>query len=216
MMDSMAKYLIGIMLLAGAIVALPQTAAAGEAVGLVTKVSGTVTPAVKAFEELYAGSSLELAGSNSIEFLHYPSCESITVKGGKLFLSDQNYNSRDGVIQREKRRCPRTLRLKGDARVAGVVMRSGLSVLLLAAQPSLILTGSKRKRVTGLRFLLGNQLLLAARVEGPRYEWPKDKAALAAGNRYHLEVVALHTVLRKIPFKIDKEKRTPIVIIAID
>jgi hypothetical protein len=202
--------------LVGAIVALPPTASAGEAVGLVTKVSGTVTPAVGAFEEVYAGSTLELAGHSSIEILHYPSCESITVKGGKLFLSAQSYNSRDGVIQREKRRCPRTLRLKGDARVAGVVMRSGLSTLTLAAKPSLVLTGKNRKKVTGLRFQLGNQLLLAARVEGPRYDWPKDKAALAAGKTYHLEVMALHTVLRKIPFKIDKAKRTPIVIIAID
>lgn len=212
----MVKHLIGILLLLGVAVVAPRPASAAEAVGLVTKVSGTVRPAVNAFEEIHAGATLELPGKSSIEFLHYPSCESITVKGGKLYLTARSYNSRKGVITREKRRCPRTLRIKGDARVAGIVMRTGSPKLTLAAKPSLILTGSKRKLVTGIRFRLGNQLLLAARVEGPRYAWPEGKAALAAGSVYHLEVMSLTSVLRKISFKIDKGKQTPAVIIAID
>jgi hypothetical protein len=188
---------------------------ADEAVGLVTRVNGQISPSIDAFEEVHAGSSLVLTGA-SIEFLHYPSCESITVKGGKLFFSAQSYNSRDGLVTREKRRCPRTLRLKGDARVAGVVMRAGLTKLSMAAKPSLVLTGANRKKVTGLRFSLGGQLLLAARVEGPHFDWPEGKAALKANITYHVELMDLQTVVRKIPFKVERNGRTPTVIIAID
>ena len=115
----MMKYLCGLILLASLVVMSPHAASAAEAVGLVTKVSGTVEPTINAFEEIHAGVTLELSGESSIEFLHYPSCESITVKGGKLFLTARSYNSRGGVITREKRRCPRTLRLKSGASVAG-------------------------------------------------------------------------------------------------
>jgi hypothetical protein len=186
-----------------------------EAVGLVTKVTGKTSPEINPFDEIFAGSTIVLT-AGSIEFLHYPTCESITVQGGKLYLTTQSYNARDSLVTREKRRCPSTLRIRGDARVGGIVMRSGLAKLALAAKPSLYLTGKNRKMVTGLRFHLGNQLLLAARVDGPRFDWPENKAPLRAGNTYHLELMELTTVVRRIPFKVAKGQRVPAVIVAID
>ena len=64
--------------------------------------------------------------------------------------------------------------------------------------------------------IAGNQLLLAARVEGPEFSWPEDRAPLKPGQTYHLEVMELQTVIKKIAFRVVDDGQQPTVIIALD
>lgn len=178
---------------AGALVLFASAAAAaGSPVALAVEVRGETEPVLELFSEIMSGDSFQLADDAKIEFLHYLTCQSIIVEGGKVSFSDQNFTVRRGRIVDVKRsKCPQATTLAADGVASGVVMRSGdvKGRLKLGLTPAFVVVGTKADRVVGVRLFKGDRPVFEGPLEGARFRWPEGRAALEKGEDYRIDLV---------------------------
>lgn len=159
------------------------------AVALATEVSGETEPAIEPFTEIEAGTSLELGEATQIEFVRYTTCETVTVIGGRITFTEQQFLVQRGKIVDVKRgRCPEVAEPKADSNIGGVLLRGG-SELKLTAAPRFAFVGAKRSAYDRLRVLRGGTVMLEAPIAGHRYSWPEDAEPLVPAEDYALEVL---------------------------
>lgn len=102
-------------------------AAAQDGAALVLETSGAAVPAVKPYAEIRAGTAVTLAGDARLVLLHYRTCRTVTLVGGRISVGADTYAVVGGATVRETQgRCPRPVTLKADGEVVvgGVVTRS--------------------------------------------------------------------------------------------
>lgn len=188
-------------------------AAPGEAVALALEVRGATEPALEPFSELAAGQSLRLLGEAEVEFLHYPSCETVVAKGGTLAFSERRYTVRGGRIADLRRsKCPTTVSLAGDAQIGGVVLRGspGPRVLSLPTRPGFVLVGAARSGYTKVRIRNGGQTVFEGAVAGNRFVWPAGRPPLDADRNYTLELLSdTGGETRAFAFRVEQRRGEP-------
>ena len=178
--------------MAGALVLVASAAAAGSPVALTVDVDGDTEPVLELFSEIMSGDSFQLADDAKIEFLHYLTCQSIIVEGGKVSFSDQNFAVRRGrVVDVKRSKCPQATTLAADGVASGVVMRSGdvKGRLKLGLAPAFVVVGAKADRVVGVRLFKGDRPVFEGPLEGARFRWPEGRAALEKGEDYRVDLV---------------------------
>lgn len=167
-------------------------AAPGRAapVALATEVSGETVPPIEPFTEIEPGTSLELGETTQIEFMRYTSCETVTVVGGRITFTEQQFLVQRGKIVDVKRsRCPEVAQPKADSNLGGVLLRGGNADLKLMAAPRLAFVGAGRAAYDRLRVLKGKTVILEAPIAGHQFTWPADAAALTPADDYTLELL---------------------------
>ncbi|HEY6219285.1 MAG TPA: hypothetical protein VIV65_04450, partial [Gemmatimonadaceae bacterium] len=82
-----------VVVLAGALLLVAASALAQGSAGtaLIVDVSGQTTPALKPFTELPAGTTVALAPGAKLGFVHYETCRTVTVTGGRVVIGAKGY-----------------------------------------------------------------------------------------------------------------------------
>jgi hypothetical protein len=189
-------------------------------VALALDVRGATEPTHEPFSEFAAGQSLTLKEGAEVEFLHYPTCEIVVVKGGDLAFSEQRYTARGGkVIDVKRSKCPKTVALDGETQIGGVVLRSipGPQVLSLATRPGFVAAGAKRHAYKQVRVRREGQILFEGPLTGNRFEWPEGRPPLDPNGNYTLELVAASGEARSFAFRAEERRgEVPLTVVRLD
>jgi hypothetical protein len=190
-----------------AAVALSGVSRAAEPVALVLELDGAMEPPVEPFSELAPGETIRLSDGATLAFLHYPSCAEVTVRGGRLVLSEQRYTLQGGkIVSVDRARCPKTVVLTENRQVGGVLLRGGGGPSL-STRPEFVIAGQGAGDVARVRVRDGDTVLAEAAVAGKWFEWPEGAAELAAKKGYKAELLdASGAVLKTLEFEA-KSKR---------
>ncbi|MBM3490700.1 MAG: hypothetical protein FJX68_09650 [Alphaproteobacteria bacterium] len=181
--------------LAALLLAHGAVAAGKSPVALVTVVHGNMSPPLEAFSEVAAGDAIDLGADGRVEFNHYPKCETVIVKGGRLSFSEQGYTVQRGqIVDAKKTKCAQPVDVQGTTGVGGGligggVVRSAGAVLKLRDKPGFVLLGAARADYKSLRILKDNAVLAEGPVQQNRFSFPAQAAALPPGKDYVVELV---------------------------
>ncbi|NKB55984.1 MAG: hypothetical protein GKS00_06580 [Alphaproteobacteria bacterium] len=179
-----------IKVLACLLVFVAAEAHAGKPAALALDVSGPTTPAVEPFSELETKAPIVLDAETTIEFLHYKSCQAVTVKGGRLNFTEQRYLYKGGKIVSTKRaECPKSVALSGASQIGGVVLRSaggGKSALKVTTRPSFVLVGPKADGFMTIRISQKSKLIVEAKLASRVFHYPKTAPTLEKGQSYEV------------------------------
>jgi hypothetical protein len=165
-------------------------AKAGKPAALALDVSGPTAPAIEPFSELETKSPIELAPDTTIEFLHYATCQAVTVRGGRLNFTSQRYLFKGGKILDTKRaECPKKVALSGASQIGGVVLRGRKNPnapLKVTTRPSFVLVGAKARGFTKIQILQNSDLVLEAMLTGRVFHFPESAPTLEKGQSYEV------------------------------
>ena len=79
-------------------IASPASAWADEQMrALVTDVTGDVSPEIYAFDEVPAGTVIDLGTGGELSLTFYPTCSDVTLRGGKVTIGDDTISTSDGT-----------------------------------------------------------------------------------------------------------------------
>jgi hypothetical protein len=167
--------------------ALAQAPAAP--VALVVEVSGATTPALAAYREIRAGTTVTLAPASRLVVLHYDSCRTVTVVGGHVSFGAEAVPVIKGASAHSDERAPCPRRFAPSGTTAATVFRSvapgpgpATPALTLSLTPGFVLVGPRAGDFEGVRILRGGEEIVAGRLDGPRFLWPVEVPPLAAGD----------------------------------
>jgi hypothetical protein len=175
--------IMGVTALAGGI---PPAAAHNPAVALVLEVDGPVTPALRPYREILAGTTVSLTNEGRLVFLNYANCRTLTVVGGSVTFTSGPMPILKGAATRADVRgqCPRKFSATGSD--AAVTMRDpsvnpSVTAVDTSTTPQFVLVGRRAEEFADIRITSGDRLLLARPLTGPRFLWPPGVPALAPG-----------------------------------
>ncbi|MBT5109641.1 MAG: hypothetical protein HOM25_13250 [Rhodospirillaceae bacterium] len=168
-------------------------AAGGTPAALALDVDGATTPPIEPFTELGRGQKVQLEPGTMMEFMHYATCQSVTIKGGRLSFSGQRYFLKGGkIVKTQRAECPKSVALKGASQIGGVVLRSskGASTLRVSSKPSFVLIGEQAAHYKSIRVNQGDKTLLEGEIHGRVFHWPDGAPALEKGKSYAVTLVS--------------------------
>jgi hypothetical protein len=171
--------IMGVTALAGGI---PPAAAHQPAVALVLEVDGPVTPALRPYREILAGTTVSLTNEGRLVFLNYANCRTLTVVGGSVTFTSGPMPILKGAATRADVRgqCPRKFSATGTD--AAITMRGPSAAPVdMSTTPQFVLVGRRAEEFADIRITSGDRLLLARPLTGPRFSWPPGVPALAPG-----------------------------------
>lgn len=159
---------------------------------LVLEKSGATVPEVQPYSEIPSGATISLRDNARIVFVHYRQCQTVIVVGGTIKFGAETYAISGGKKESEKRTpCPKVVALKAGAETAGVLVRSGLTGVMLnfAPRPAFILVGKRADDFPSVRVIKDKKVLVEAPVQGRTFRWPSDAIPLPVETNYDLELV---------------------------
>ena len=169
---------------------IPSGADAQNASALVLEKSGATTPDVQPYSEIAVGATLSLQSGARLVFLHYQTCRTVTIVGGKVAFEAYTYTITGGSKPQEVRTpCPPTVRLRGQGEVAGTLMRSIVPGVRLSISPTFVLVGDRADDFAAVRVSQAGATLLEAPLAGRGFRWPTGAAPLVANADYELVLV---------------------------
>jgi len=172
----------------------------GPARALVYEAEGKIVPPVSAYEELEAGTVLELAPSAIIEALHYESCETLRAEGGQFRVGEKRFQLSGGrILDLKRASCPPRLQISGKKRMAGLLLRNigpglGSGRQPLRPRPQLRIAGPGRPELQEIRISTATQPATRLEMDGDLARWPTMNAALQPGSDCLIHVIGKHDV----------------------
>src|SRR5438132_2061130 len=115
---------------------------------LVVEVSGQTTPAVKPFSEIPANTTIALAPGAKLGFVHYETCRTVSVTGGKVTIGAKGYQAIGGTVSETRTPCPRSVKVQGGGETAGLVLRGVPQQVALATRPSFVIVGARADEIS--------------------------------------------------------------------
>lgn len=164
-------------------------AAAGKPAALALDVSGPTTPPIEPFSELETKVPIELGAETTIEFLHYATCQAVTVQGGRLNFTSQRYLFKGGKILDTKRaECPKSVALGGASQIGGVVLRGGpgSKAVRVTTRPSFVLVGDDADGYSRIAISHNGKTVLEADLHGRVFFYPETAPTLEKGKSYQV------------------------------
>ena len=157
-----------------------EASAAGKPAALALDVSGPTTPPIEPFTELDTKTPIELGADTKIEFLHYATCQAITVQGGRLNFTSQRYLYKGGKILETKRAdCPKSVALGGASQIGGVVLRSpGSKTVRVTTRPSFVLVGDDADGYSKIAISHAGKTVLESELQGRVFFYPETAPTL--------------------------------------
>ena len=173
-------------------IASPASAWADEQMrALVTDVTGDVSPEIYAFDEVPAGTVIDLGTGGELSLTFYPTCSDVTLRGGKVTIGDEAISTGDGteLLSQTKGDCPGAVKLaESDIINAAVISRSRGKSLTPRLNPRPVFGVSGDDAASYDRVLIrdGRRTLAEVSLTGRKGEWPADAPALENGRTYAL------------------------------
>jgi hypothetical protein len=181
------------------LLAAPASAVPQPRSALVLEKSGTVTPDVKPFSEIKAGTIVALGAGSRLKFLHYPTCTTVVVSKGSVRFGEKDYEVVGGKPDSAKTAsCPRRVALKEVGEAGAGNLRSmdeklgagtGQAPLTFPPKPEFVLVGEHADDYATLRIVAGGQQILDAPFTGPKFEWPKNAPPLKKNASYEFTLL---------------------------
>lgn len=162
-------------------------AAKGAPAALALDVDGSTVPPVEPFTELERNQIIQLDPGATMGFMHYATCQSVTVKGGRLSFSKQRYFLKGGkIVNAQRAECPKRVAFKGASQIGGAILRSSnvASALRISTKPSFVFVGNQDAKFKSIRVNQGAKTLLEGAIRGPVFHWPDGASALESGKSY--------------------------------
>jgi hypothetical protein len=183
-------FLAALLLVAGQAQATP--------VALATDVSGEMSPPVEPWSEIPAGTAVVLADDAEMVFLHYWTCESVTVRGGRLSFTSERYTLQGGrILDARRTPCPRAIVLSESGELGGMVLRGSAQSAAQVAQaypvsdaPSFVLAGRKAGDFARIRVAQGEVAVLDEPIRDRSFHWPEGVPRLHGGETYAVTLEA--------------------------
>jgi len=184
---------------------------AAQPVALITEVTGKVTPALDAFTEVEAGSSIDLGTDGRLEFLHYPTCQKVIAEGGKLSLTAENFRvSKGKIVDISKAECPQRVQLASNeagAGIAGVVLRGApKGPLKVSQRPRFLLLGAAAGQFKSLEVMNAGKSVLVMPLNGAPLIWPEAGEPLQPSGDYVAVLTGADSSVRRLPLQVTNQK----------
>lgn len=173
-------------ILAGVLCAGSALAAGAKPVGLVLSYTGAA-PALAPYTELMAESEFDL-GSDTVSFVHYGTCKSVEVKGGKLKVGTDHYQAEGASKELGKDQCPEQVAVVARGVSGGVLLRSAPSPEI-PPRLECVLAGNKRKAFAAVQVMDGSGVLLQIPLTGERIALPANVPPLHLNRTYKLNFI---------------------------
>jgi len=125
-----------------ALSALPTLANAASVVGIVEDISGVSGTKLAAASEITSGTQIALGTSGSLTFVHYLSCNEVSVTGGTATITATDYNVVGGTLTETKLACPERVPVQSSTSVAGGLVMRGPVTNPVGTSPKVMLSGS--------------------------------------------------------------------------
>lgn len=193
------------------------TATAAEPPGaLITDYSGKASPVLSVYSELPEGMDFKLGAADSITLLHYGSCRSVTVTGGKIHVGAQKLEVAGGkAVEAPGDNCPRKITI-ATAGVGGGVLMRGMSMATLPSDMNCVVIGTRRAEVARVEIADKDGQVALFPVTAGRTAALSDTPALVKKD-YGLSVVATDgQVIKRMPISVDDAKSDRMCLIRVD
>lgn len=163
---------------------------AETAAALVVEKRGASEPEFAPYSEIPIASSVSLSPGTTFVFVHYGTCRTVTVLGGKVTFQALTYSvTGESSSQEIPTPCPRTVRLKGAGETTGITLRSSPASFELSTTPTFLLIGPAAGDFATIRVSQADRVLLDAPLAGRSFHWPMGTAPLAANADYEMTLV---------------------------
>lgn len=159
----------------------------GEPRALIVDVLGFTEPQIDAFDELNDGASILLAADAELALTYYPTCEDLTIRGGRISISGDKMTLDEGeLVSRSEGQCPGAVKMSpADVVNASVVTRSVAAKPIISTLPRVIgITGPDAGSYTKISVYGPDGIVFEAAVEGRGAKWPQDIDALDTAKQY--------------------------------
>ncbi len=161
---------------------------------LITDVIGDTSPEVFAFDEVPAGTVIDLGSSAEIRLTFYPTCDDVVIRGGKVEIYDDylNIEGNGELLDHVQGECPSAVKLaESDIINAAVISRSvGVSINpRVNLRPTFGITGPNAANYETLLIRDGKKNLAKIALNGRKAEWPADAPDLRDGRSYAVALI---------------------------
>lgn len=159
----------------------------GEPRALVLDLIGDTDPMVAMFDEINDGASILLGAETEIAMTYYPTCEDLTIRGGKLTFNDTALRVEGGkVVARAKSDCPGSVKLSpADVVNAAIVTRSTRMRPEVSPQIGrIVLAGPNSGAYNHIAVYAPGKKIIETEMIGRGITWPEDAPELEAGKSY--------------------------------
>ena len=160
---------------------------AGEPRALILDILGFSEPKIDSFDELNDGANILLEAKAEIALTYYPTCEDLTIRGGRITISGEKMTLDNGeLVSRTKGVCPGNVKLSpADVVNASVVTRSIRTKPIISTAPKRIgIAGPGAAKYTNIGVYGPDGAVFEAKLEGRGAAWPKDAGTLEPGKQY--------------------------------
>jgi hypothetical protein len=143
------------------------------------------------YSEIPASTTVVLPRGAKLVFLHYSTCRTVAVVGGKITFAGDTYTISGGTTEAESRgQCPRTVELSAEYQTGGILLRGRqVNTLTLSPSPMLVLIGKRAGDFAWVRVSQGDREVLIAPLEGRQFRWPSQVPPLTDDHQYELALV---------------------------
>lgn len=159
----------------------------GEPRALIMDILGFSEPNIDAFDELGDGASILLEAKAELAMTFYPTCEDLTIRGGKITIAGDKLTLTNGkLVAREKGECPGNVKLSpADVVNASVVTRSIKTKPVISTTPKVIgVAGPGAAKYTKIGVYGPDGVVFEAPLKTRGVAWPKDAGALDPTKHY--------------------------------
>ena len=211
----MLRHLLLLLAAAGPSILMPVGVLAANQVAIVYDVQGSAEPEVFPFDELSAGTVINLPNEAVLNFVHYNLCKNITVKGGSLKIEEQKFTISGGaVLGQTDEQCPERVLLKNESTVIGSIKLRSVpkKTPQIGRAPTFITAAGNWPLGSKVSLLNANKKLVTNLVlRGRAASLPKGSSLLEADKEYNLKIQTEgKTFIRKF---ICKDKNSSVIII---
>jgi hypothetical protein len=192
---------------------------AQQPVALVLDVTGDTDPPIDPYTEVASGTELVLGDTTRLEFLHYNSCEDVTVQGGRLSFSESRFqHSKGDILELKRQECPTTVAMTKDAPIGGILLRGNNTgvMLVLGERPGFVIVGQGKNRYEAVTILREGNKVFEGKLDGARFRLPPEIDPLEAGNTYQLVLSGPKTEPTEIEFLAKTYPKTNIMLLRVD
>jgi hypothetical protein len=174
-----------------------------EPVALVLEKSGKTIPDLQPYSEIQNNTGVALPAGGKLVFMHYRTCETVTVSGGAVKFSGQGFDLA-GTASKSvvKGTCSRKVKCtsQGGCEMAGAMLRGGstrggeerlvrVESVAVSAYPTFLLIGKRGEDFASVRVAKEGKTILEAALEGRQFVWPSSAAPLVPDATYELTLM---------------------------